>query len=80
MPCPPPEGFALKEVGWAAIGRYKNQRPLRAVVTVEAGQSCKSAFGALLDEITTYQVVGSVVDYLASNGSGGLGFDSGEGA
>ena len=53
---------------------------MRAVVTVEAGQSCKSAFGALLDEITTYQVVGSVVDYLASNGSGGLGFDSGEGA
>ena len=54
---------------------------MRAVLTVEAGQSCKSALrGALLDEITTYQVVGSVVDYLASNGSGGLGFDSGEGA
>ncbi len=40
----------------------------------------KRPLGALLDEITTYQVVGSVVDYQASNGSGGLGFDSGEGA
>ena len=39
-----------------------------ADVIVDAGQCSGSASGALLDEFTTYQVEGSVVDYLASDG------------
>ena len=50
-----------------AIRRNKNQR-LRAVDIVEAGECCESPFGAMLDEFTTYQVEGSIVDYLASDG------------
>ena len=51
-----------------AIGRNKNER-LRAVVIVDAGQCSGSIhLDALLDEFTTYQVEGSVVDYLASDG------------
>ena len=51
-----------------AIGRNKNER-LRAVVIVDAGQcSGSNHLVALLDEFTTYQVEGSVVDYLASDG------------
>ena len=53
---------------WGAIRRNKNQR-LRAVVIVEAGECCESSIsGAMLDEFTTYQVEGSIVDYLANDG------------
>ena len=52
-----------------AIRRNKNQRPPRAVDVAEAGERSESAtFGAMLDEFTTYQVEGSVVDYLAADG------------
>jgi hypothetical protein len=51
-----------------AIGRNKDITPSRADVIVDAGQCSGSAFGAVLDEFTTYQVEGSVVDYLASDG------------
>ena len=47
------------------------QKPtrLRAVGIVEAGECCESSIsGAMLDEFTTYQVEGSIVDYLASDG------------
>ena len=40
-----------------------------AVAIVEAGECCEStSFGAMLDEFTTYQVEGSIVDYLAFDG------------
>ena len=54
-----------------------------AVVIVDAGQRSRSVgvyFYALLDEFTSYQVVGSVVDYQAIYGYVGSGFDYGEGA
>ena len=51
-----------------AIRRNKNQRPNQAVAIVEAGERCESTFGAMLDEFTTYQVEGSIVDYLAIDG------------
>ena len=42
---------------------------LLAVDTVEAGECRESVrMSALLDEFTTYQVEGSVVDYLAIDG------------
>jgi len=51
-----------------AIRRNKNQR-LRAGDIVEAGECCESSgSGAMLDEFTTYQVEGSIVDYLAIDG------------
>jgi len=54
-----------------------------AGIIVDAGQRSRSegvhSF-ALLDEFTTYQVVGSVVDYQAFDGYERLGFDFGEGA
>ena len=57
------------DVVWGAIRRNKNQRPNQAVAIVEAGECCESSIlGALLDEFTTYQVEGSIVDYLASDG------------
>ena len=53
---------------WGAIRRNKNQRPW-AVDIVDAGECCESSIsGAMLDEFTTYQVEGSIVDYLASDG------------
>jgi hypothetical protein len=42
---------------------------LAAVDIVDAGECCESSIsGAMLDEFTTYQVEGSIVDYLASDG------------
>lgn len=42
---------------------------LWTVDIVDAGECCESSIsGAMLDEFTTYQVEGSIVDYLASDG------------
>ena len=65
------------------LAETKTDAAQTAVVIVDAGQRSRSAGVhpcALLDESTTYQVVGSVVDYLAFDVYGGLGLDSGEGA
>ena len=40
----------------------------KAATMVEAGECRESIFNAMLDEFTTYQVEGSIVDYLASDG------------
>ena len=52
-----------------ALRRNKNQRRVSAATTVEAGECRESVrMDALLDEFTTYQVEGSIVDYLALDG------------
>ena len=65
------------------MAETKTDAAQTAGAIVDAGQRSRSAMVyqcALLDEFTTYQVVGSVVDYLAIDGSVGSGFDYGEGA
>ena len=47
----------------------KTNADLSAATTVEAGECRESVrMDALLDEFTTYQVEGSIVDYLALDG------------
>lgn len=53
------------------LAETKTNAVQAAGVIVDAGQRSRSEevyFLALLDEFTTYQVVGSVVDYLAIDG------------
>jgi hypothetical protein len=51
-----------------AIGRKKIQRLHRQLQLLTQANVAEAPFGAVLDEFTTYQVEGSVVDYLASDG------------
>ena len=58
--------FLWREVRFAET---KTNADLSAATTVEAGECRESVrMGALLDEFTTYQVEGSIVDYLALDG------------
>ncbi len=49
------------------IRRNQNHRCSKQLFG-EAGECCKSTHRAMLDEFTTYQVDGSVVDYRAFDG------------
>ncbi len=51
-----------------AIGRNKNPRLHRQMQLLTQANVAEAPQGAVLDEFTTYQVEGSVVDYLASDG------------
>ena len=51
-----------------AIGRNKDQRPHGQLQLLTQANVAEAPSGAVLDEFTTYQVEGSVVDYLASDG------------
>ena len=50
------------------IRRNKNQRCQRQWSLLRQANVAKAPYGAMLDEFTTYQVEGSIVDYLAADG------------
>ena len=56
------------DVVWGAIRRNKNQRPQGQLRLLRQANVAKAPLGAMLDEFTTYQVEGSIVDYLAIDG------------
>ena len=68
----PPVCGATRRLGpRKLLAETKTDAAQTAVVIVDAGQRSRSAgvySCALLDEFTTYQVVGSVVDYQAIDG------------
>ena len=62
------------------LAETKTNAARQVQLLTQANEAEAQLVCALLDESTTYQVGGSVVDYRAFDGYGGLGFDSGEGA